>query len=52
MAPKSEKSEKVKPVPSKQWSASELTDGHTKLLAVKNESLSHDELQKQIQDHL
>lgn len=42
------KSDSKRPVPSKQWSASELTDGHEKLLAIKQESLSPEEIKKQI----
>ena len=47
MAPKADNKEKV---PSRQWSCSELTDGQSKLLAVKRESLSPEELQKQIKE--
>lgn len=38
------------PVQSKQFSCSELKDGHTLLLAVKTEGTSEEDLQKQIQD--
>ena len=39
-----------KKVPSKQWSCSELQQGHAKLLEIKTEKLSPDEMQKQIQE--
>lgn len=42
------KQDSTRPVPSKQWSASELCDGHEKLMAVKKESLTPEELKKQI----
>lgn len=39
-----------KTVPSRQWSCSELQDGHAKLLEIKSEKLSPDEMQKQIDE--
>ena len=47
MAPKVDKKEKV---PSKTWSCSEITDGQLKLVAVKKESISPEELQRQIKE--
>ena len=45
------KDEKVPvPVQSRQFSCSELKEGHKVLLAVKSENLSEEALQKQIQD--
>ena len=38
------------PVQSRQFSCSELKEGHQVLLAVKSENLSEEALQKQIQD--
>lgn len=37
-------------VPSKQFSCSELKDGHAKLMAVKMESISKDQLEDEIQE--
>ena len=39
-----------KNMPSKQWSCSELQEGHAKLLKCKNEKLSPDEMQQQIEE--
>lgn len=47
MAPK--KKEKT-PVQSKQFSCSELKEGHRELIKVKREAVTPEELQKQIQD--
>lgn len=41
---------RVRPVPSRQWSASELKDGHKKLLNVKAEGLPEEALLQQIKD--
>jgi len=46
MAPK----QKVSQVPSKQWSCSELTEGHNKLLQVKKESEGEEALKKKIEE--
>ena len=42
--------EKLVPVPSRQWSCSELVDGHRDLVAAKEERESDDELDQRIQD--
>ena len=39
-------------VPSRQWSCSELVEGHTKLVKAKKERESDDELEKRIEDSL
>ena len=39
-----------KPVVSRKFSCSEIKDAHSKLMEVKKEKLSQEDLQKQIQD--
>ena len=48
MADSGEKAKRT--VPSKQWSCSELKDGHQQLLSVKTESVSKDQLALEIQE--
>ena len=44
------KEKQLRPVPSRQWSCSEMVDGHRKLVAAKEERESDDELNQRIQD--
>lgn len=44
------KAKELQAVPSRQWSCSELVEGHRKLVAAKEERESDDELNQRIQD--
>lgn len=39
-----------RPMPSRQWTCSELSSGHKELMAAKKEKETPEELQKKIQD--
>lgn len=41
---------KIRPVPSKQWSCSELKDGEQNLLAIKQEPYTKTELEDEIKE--